>query len=745
MALRDFRGTIGITVKDSVPDWTAPTTRRDAPNVLVILLDDTGFGNLGCYGSTIDTPNMDALAANGLRYSNFHVTPLCSPTRASLLTGRNHHAVGIATITTFGDNGYPNQRGRITRHAATLAEMLGEEGFATFALGKWHLNPTEHNSAAGPHDEWPLNRGFDRFYGFLPGATDQFHPELTYDNHPVYPPKTPAEGYHLTEDLVDHAIEFVDDLKSIHPDTPFFMYFATGAMHYPHQAPKAYIDKYRGCFDEGWDVLRQRYFERQVELGIVPPGTRLAPANPGVKPWETLKENERKFVCRLQEAWAGFLEHTDAEIGRLIGHLGTMGVLDDTLVILTADNGTSQNGGPFGVMNAGPSGARNATRSGLTLGETIGRPEPEEDFDAIGEKLDDIGGPKSNSDIPWGWSQVGNTPLRWYKQDTHGGGVRVPMIVRYPRHIEDAGAVRGQFHYVTDIAPTILEILDVEPKSSYGGYDQMPIAGTSLAYTFGDGNCPTRKPIQHFEMLGKRGLWHDGWKAVSRHEPDEDYDKEQWELYDLDRDFSETNDLAAAEPDRLRKMIDMWWVEAGRHGVLPLDDRHGWRRPPGRDAPTYHFVPPMAHVPRAQSPTLGRGNWSLAADIEIPDAATEGVIYTQGSFLDGFSLFIQDAALCLVFNVLGNAITARSSTALPTGRTSVGLRFERGEDDTGTIILRTDGREVGSVDVPDVTRMSKMRGVDVGLDRHAPSTDLYPAPFEFTGIIHCVDIALERH
>ena len=397
-----FRGRIGITYKDSEPDWTSPPARRDAPNVLVILLDDTGFGNLGCYGSTIATPNMDALAANGLRYSNFHVTPLCSPTRASLLTGRNHHAVGIATITTFGDNGYPNQRGRITRHAATLAEMLSEEGFATFALGKWHLNPTEHNSAAGPYEEWPLHRGFDRFYGFLPGATDQFHPELTYDNHPVYPPKTPEDGYHLTEDLVDHAIEFVDDLKSIHPDTPFFMYFATGAMHYPHQAPKAYIDKYRGRFDEGWDVLRERYFERQTELGIIPPGTRLAPPNPGVKPWQDLKPNERKFVCRLQEAWAGFLEHTDAEIGRLVEHFRTMGLLDDTLVILTADNGTSQNGGPYGVMNAGPSGRRNATKSGLTLGEKIGRPEPEEDFDAIQEKLDDIGGPKSNSDIPWG-------------------------------------------------------------------------------------------------------------------------------------------------------------------------------------------------------------------------------------------------------------------------------------------------------------------------------------------------------
>ena len=337
---------------------------------------------------------------------------------------------------------------------------------------------------------------------------------------------------------------------------------------------------------------------------------------------------------------------------------------------------------------------------------------------------------------------MGNTPLRWYKQDTHGGGVRVPMIVHYPRNIEEPGAVRNQFHYVTDIAPTVLEILDTEPRSNYHGYDQMPIAGTSLAYTFGDGNCPTQKPIQHFEMMGKRGLWHDGWKAVSRHEPDEDYDTEEWELFNLDRDFSETNNLAASEPDRLRKMIDMWWVEAGRHGVLPLDDRHGWRRPPGSDTLTYRFVPPMAHVPRAQSPTLGRGTWSLLADIDIGNADTEGVIYAQGSFLDGFSLFIQDGALCLVFNVLGVAITGRSATRLPTGRTTVGLLFERSDNDRGAFTLQVDGREVGSTVVPDVTRMSKMRGVDVGRDQHAPVTDAYRAPFEFTGIIRSVDVRL---
>ncbi len=735
-----FRGRIGITHEDSEPDWPEAASPDNAPNILLILLDDTGFGNLGCYGSTIDTPNMDALAANGLRYNNFHVTPLCSPTRASLLTGRNHHAVGIATITGFGNSGYPNQRGRVTRHAANLAEMLSEEGFATFALGKWHLSPNPVGSAAGPHDDWPLQRGFQRFYGFLPGATPQFDPDLTYDNHHVTPPKTAEQGYHLTEDLVDHAIEFINDLKAIRPETPFFTYFATGAMHYPHQAPKAYIDKYRGRFDEGWDILRERYFERQVELGIIPPGTRLPPGNPGVQPWETLSENERKFVCRLQEAWAGFLEHTDAQIGRLIEHLRTIGQLDNTVVILTADNGTSQNGGPYGVMNAEPGGMRNATNDGRTLAEKLGRPAPLEDLNAARERLDDIGGPYSNCDIPWGWSQVGNTPLRWYKQDTHGGGVQVPMIIRYPPGIADPGGIRDQFHYVTDIAPTILEMVNVRPRSAYGGYDQMPIAGTSLAYTLEDADCPTRKPIQHFEMMGKRGLWCDGWKAVTRHEPGDDYADDDWELYHLDEDFSEVNNLAKAEPARLRRMVDMWWVEAGRHGVLPLDDRAGQRQPSRRDSVTHRFVPPLARIPRAQSPALGRRKWSVMADVEIQGSDTEGVIYCQGSFRYGFSLFIQDERLCLAYRLQGNQTLGRAAARLPNGRIAVGLEFEPGDDDTGRLTLVAEGREIHTITMPDVTRISTMRGAEVGRHSQAPMTDAYTPPFEFTGVIHSLDI-----
>jgi arylsulfatase len=750
-AVENFRGRIGVTYKESEPDWPSSHRRRDgkSPNVLIILLDDTGFGNLGCFGSTIETPNIDALASDGLRYSNFHVTPLCSPTRASLLTGLNHHSVGMGNIANYHDIGFPSQRALVSRNAATLAEMLHEEGYSNFALGKWHLNPSEHNSAAGPRDGWPLQRGFDRYYGFLPGSTDQYYPELTYDNHPVYPPKNPEQGYHLTEDLVDHAIEFISDQKSINPDTPFFMYFAPGAMHYPHQAPKEYIDKYRGRFDEGWDVIRERYFQNQLELGIIPSNTTLSPRNPGVKAWDDLGENEKLFMCRLQETWAGFLDHTDAQIGRLIDHLRETDQLDNTVIILTADNGTSQNGGPYGVSTAGPSSTRNATNSGQTLGDVIGRPDPEEHFDDIQSIMDDIGSPNSYADIPWGWSQVGNTPLRWYKQDTHGGGVRVPMIIHYPSGIEDAGGVRNQFHHVSDIAPTILEIVETKKRSSYQGHDQIPISGTSLAYTFAKKDGPTEKPIQYFEMIGNRGLWFDGWKAVTRHELGDDYSTEEWELYNLNQDFSETNNLAEAEPERLRKMIDLWWVEAGRYGVLPLDDRSfekgGPSRQPGayHESPDYHFTAPSSHIPAALAPQLRNGNWTLTADIEVSGSETEGVIYSHGSFIDGFSLFVQDNRLSLVHKASGNATVGQSSKTLPPGRITVGLEFEHADDARGTFTFTLNGEEFGATRVPKSMGASRIGGVDIGRDVLAPVTDLYDAPFEFTGVIYSVDIKVK--
>ena len=742
-----FRGRIGITYQDSEPDWpsSTPSPNNSSPNVLIILLDDTGFGNLGCYGSTIETPNIDALAENGLRYNNFHVTPLCSPTRAALLTGRNHHSVGMANVAGYGDTGFPNHRSLLSQHAATLAEMLREEGYANFALGKWHLNPKEHNSAAGPHYGWPVQRGFDRFYGFLPGATNQFYPELTHDNHSAYPPKTPEEGYHLTDDLVDHAIEFVNDLEANRPATPFFMYFAPGAMHFPHQAPKEYIDKYRGRYDEGWDVIREQYFQQQLEIGIIPPNTKLPPMNPGVPPWDELTQNQKNFVCRLQEAWAGFLDHTDAQIGRLIQHLRETKQLENTVTLFTADNGTSQGGGPYGVMNVGSSPTRHATNQGQTLGQALGRPDPEEDFDEIQSKLDEIGGPNSHSDLPWGWAQVGNAPLKWYKRDTHGGGVRVPLIVHYPPGIRETGGIRNQFHYVTDVVPTILEMVNVQPRSSYGGYDQIPISGTSFAYTY-EGDGPTEKPIQYFEMMGNRGLWFEGWKAVIRHEHGDDYANEDWELYHLDQDFSEARDLAGAEPERLRKMIDLWWAEAGRNGVLPLDDHSADRRRPiqspgdDRETLTYRFSPPIAHIPRVLSPSLGQGQWSLTADVEVSSNDSEGTIYSQGSNRDGFALFLQDETLNLVYTSLYETTTGRSSRTLPRDRTTVGLMFERVGDQTGTITFTVDGEEAGVMKIPNATRAARMRGVDIGRTSLEPITDQFDAPFRFTGRIRSITI-----
>ena len=739
-----FGGEIRTTYENSTPEWQQDNYAQGKPNVLLILLDDTGFANLGCYGSNIDTPNMDALAKNGLRYNNFHVTPLCSPTRASILTGRNHHAVGISTISGFGDSGYPNQRGCVSRHSANLAEMLGEEGFATFALGKWHLNPSANFSAGGPHNEWPLQRGFDRFYGFLPGGTPQFYPELTYDNHPVNPPKSPQDGYHVTNDLVDHAIEFINDLNYSNSERPFFMYFAPGAMHAPHQVPGNYVEKYKGFYDEGWDIVRERYFKRQIEMGIIPKNTVLPPRNPGVKPWSSLTKNQQKFVCRLQETWAGFLNHTDDQIGRLIDHLDLLQKLDDTVVVLTADNGTSQAGGPYGVMSVGTAPGRGATNDGVTIAEKRGRPLPEEDFDLVQERLDEIGTYKTNSDIPWGWAQVGNTPLRWYKQDTHGGGVRVPMIVHYPSGIEETGGIRNQFHYVNDITPTILELLGVIPKENYNGFEQMPITGTSLVYSLHDANCSSEKPIQYFEMMGKRGLWLDGWKAVTRHQSGDAYNEDQWELYHLDEDFSESRNLASEEPSRLREMIDLWWLEAGRNGVLPLDDRVGQRgRRLEKPRTSYRFIPPMAHVPRVRSPSLADGNWLLKADVEISSAETEGVIFAQGSFLNGISLYVQNGFLAFVYTVMDTPNTWISKDLLPLGRVTLDLLFQKQNPHSGVFLLKVQNKEIASIVISDTTHMASMRGADVGRDLDAPVTDLYIAPFNFTGIIHSVLIKLE--
>ena len=729
------------TAEESTPWWPDPVLpTAGTPNVVVILLDDTGFAHLSCFGSVIPTPNFDRLADRGLRYTNFHTTALCSPTRACLLTGRNHHSVGMRALSNF-DTGFPNMRGRIAKSAGTVAEVLQDEGFATFAVGKWHLAPMREASAAGPFTDWPLQRGFDRYYGFMQGETDQFHPELYEDNKVISPPATPEQGYHVSADLVDQAVGMVRTTQSLVPERPFFLYLAFGATHAPHQAPDEYLAKWRGHFDEGWDVWRQRVYERQLDMGVIPPGTELAPRNPGVKPWDELAADEQRLACRLQEAFAAMLDHTDAQVGRLLDALDQVGVADDTLVLALSDNGASQEGLEVGVTDSFLyfNGLEQSVADGI-------------------ERLDDIGTVRSNTNYPWGWAQVGNSPGKRYKQNTHGGGVRDPLIVSWPNGIDPGvqGQLRDQFHHVIDLTPTIFEILGVTPPETVKGVAQQPVEGTSLAYTFApeadDGAAvPTRKSSQYFEMNGHRAIWADGWKAVSFHQEGNHIDDDVWELYHLDTDFSECNDLAASEPDRLRQLVDLFWAEAGRYGVLPIQPRmaslFGGHRTAGtpRDRDTYVYHPPLPRIPADAAPQFGSRSWELTVDLDRPAADVAGVLMAVGTSNNGLSLYV-DSAGHLVYdhNAFRTHTIVRSAQPLPTGELRIGLhqqRVKRGPARVRLLLAGPDGpATIGEGIIPMVPLMISSIGFDIGANPTGVS-DAYDAPFPFAGTIARLEVA----
>ncbi len=732
-----FEGTIGRTVADSEPWFDEPPhPGANAPNVVLVLLDDTGFAQFGCYGSDIDTPHVDALAAGGVQFTNFHVTPLCSPTRASLLTGRSQHAVGMRAVSNFR-TGFPNQLGHISNHAATVAEVLREEGYATFCVGKWHLAPMEQCSAAGPFDQWPLARGFDRFYGFLEGETDQFHPELVCDNHPISPPAGPEDGYHVSEDLIDQLLKMVSDSKGVRPDRPFFAYVPFGATHAPHQAPARYLEKYRGKYDEGWDVVRRRWFERQLELGVIPDGAQLAPRNPGVDAWDDLPDNQRALACRLQEAFAAFLDHTDDQIGRLVDGLRDMGHLDDTVVIVLADNGASQEGGPFGVMHE--------MKFFNGIFET-----PDE---AI-TKIDDIGGPHSHTNYPWGWAQCGNSPFKWYKQNTHEGGVHVPMVVHAPGRIagEQAGTMRDQFVNVADVVPTIYDLVGITPPDQYRGIEQLPVTGHSFAGILSDAAAPAANTLQYFEMAGSRALVAGDrsslWKAVCKHTAGADYDTEQWELYHLTDDWSECNDLAEQQPDKLAELIDLWWQEAERHGVLPLDDRmvelfgaHFRPNSPHPPDRRYVYRPPMSPMPGQASAAIGGRAFDLTARVTRA-AGDDGVVFATGTENSGVSVFVQNDRLVVDYNAFDEHVVLESDVEVPPGDATLVAKFRRGAGMAGSMSVEVDGRPAGAVDLPLFMRMMSSVGPSVGFDHGSPVSNRYDAPFPFAGTLHEVVIQL---
>ncbi len=735
--MTEFKGTIGRTLADSEPHFVEPPhPGEDAPNVVIVLLDDTGFAQFGCYGSDIDTPNVDALAAGGIQFTNFHVTPLCSPTRAALLTGRSQHAVGMRGVSNWR-TGFPHQLGHISNSAATIAEVLGAEGYATFCAGKWHLAPTQDISAAGPFDQWPLGRGFDRFYGFLEGETDQFHPELVRDNSRIDPPATPDEGYHLSEDLVDQLLLMINDSKGVRPDRPFFAYLPFGATHAPHQAPRSYLDKYRGRYDEGWDVIRRRWYERQVELGVISADTTLAPRNPGVEAWDDLPDAQRRLACRLQEAFAAFLDHTDDQIGRLVDGLRALGQLDNTILVVLADNGASQEGGPFGVMH-----------EMKFFNGVLEAPE-----EAV-RRIDDIGGPHSHTNYPWGWAQCGNSPFRWYKQNTHEGGVHVPMIMHWPAGLgsEHAGTRRSQFVNVSDITPTIYDLLGVTAPDSHRGVEQLPVTGHSFRAVLDDAGAPAANTLQYFENAGSRALIaeRDGtwWKAVTKHNRGDDFDTEPWELYNLSVDPSECDDRAGRDPDRLAELVELWWSEADRHGVLPLDDRTlelfapvRNDRSPHRTDRTYRYRPPMTPISSQPSPGLGGFAFDLTAQVTIAPGE-EGVLWATGNENSGCSVFVQNGRLVVDYNAFDDHTIVESSVEVPTGDCVLQVHLERDGRSTGWVELAVDGRACGRAPIPFYMRMVSSVGSSIGLDHGSAVSARYTAPFAFTGTLHDLTIVL---
>ncbi len=727
-----FTGKIGRTAATSEAAWPLPTRARDgAPNVLVCLLDDVGFAQLGCYGSDIRTPTFDRLAAGGLRYRDFHTTAICSPTRACLLTGRNHHSNGVGIIQEMA-TGFPGYNGMVPKENGFLSEMLLAQGYATFAIGKWHLTLAGEYASGASKARWPLSRGFERYYGFIGGKTSQFSPTLIHDSHYIAPPFTGDESYHLNADLAEHAIEYLIDLRTVAPAKPFFMYYCLGAGHAPHQVEREWIERYRGRFDCGWDKWREDVFARQLQMGIVPPGTKIAPRPDQVKAWDSLSADAKRLYARQMEVYAGFLEQTDHHIGRVIAHLERMGELDNTIVMLASDNGASAEGGEHGSFNEC---------------QFPNRVEASVEYNLA--HLEEWGGIRSFANYAWGWAWAGNTPLRRWKRYLHQGGMSDPLIVHWPQGIKARGVVRGQYAHVVDITPTLLAALGLEAPRVLNGIPQRPLEGASFAHTFNDAAAPTAKGVQYYEMIGSRAIWADGWKAVVE-QPQGDFmteemlDAQKWELYHVAQDFSESNDLAGKHPEKLKELIERWWIEAGKYNVLPLDSRMqlrmGERKPSTVSTGNRHvYYPGMAAQFEYTAVNLKNRSHSITAEVEIPAAGAEGVLLAHGSWFAGYALYVKDRRLTYVHNYLGIAEYRVSSTEdLPAGKSVLQFRFTRTGEHQGRGTLYVNGRQVGEGEIPRTIPAvieTSGEGLCCGYDSGVPVTPAYVSPFRFSGRI----------
>jgi arylsulfatase A-like enzyme len=765
MARSPFRGVVNMDIRDSVPDWAPyeqPKAKDGTPNVVYVVLDDVGFSGLGCYGGMIDTPNIDRIAAQGLRYTQWHTTALCSPTRSCLLTGRNHTTNGMACITECAA-GFPNGNGHVPPECATVAEMLVERGFSTAMVGKWHLCAEDEMNLASTKKDWPLGRGFERFYGFLGAETNQWYPDLFHDNHPVDPPASPDEGYHLSVDLTDRAIQFVDDVKSIAPDRPVFLYYALGAAHAPHHVPKEWADRYRGKFDMGYEKAREQILARQKEMGIVPPDTELPPVNPLgtpdtrtgpegkpfppldiTRPWDSLSAEERRLFARMAEVYAGFLSHADHQVGRLLDYLTEIDELDNTIVVVVSDNGASGEGGPNGSVN------ENKVANGIP-----------DDLAQNLSMLDELGSTKTYNHYPTGWAMAFNTPFKMWKRYSHNGGTCDPCIISWPAGIKARGEVRDQYHHASDIVPTLLDCLDVVEPEVVRGVTQIPVQGVSMRYSFDAASIPTAKKAQFYSMLGTRGIWHDGWKAVTTHPSVSGwshFEQDTWELYHTQVDRSELHDLSAEQPDKLAEMIGLWFYEAGVNHAFPLDDRSPveiFLTPRPQLAPPrnrYIYRPTAAEVPESVAVNVRNRSYSIGAVVDVAERGAQGVLFSHGSRFGGHALYIKDDRLHYVYNFVG--ITEQHIVAtedVPTGENLVlSASFDKSGEDPpgvaiGTLSLYHGDKKVGEGRIK--TQPGKFsiagEGLNVGCDRGEPITDDYPGPqpWSFTsGTVHRVVI-----
>ncbi len=742
---RRFQGTINLDIRDSKPDWDAfldAKAPKDAPNVLVILYDDTGCAAWSPYGGRINMPTLDRLAKNGLTYTQWHTTSVCSPTRSCFLTGRNHHQNGFGTIAESAA-GFPGYAGHIPPENATIATILRNAGWSTFWIGKNHNVPVDAFDIGANRKHWPLGLGYDRFYGFIGGETNQWYPELIEDNHFVEQPYLPEDGYHFSKDIADKAISFIRDTKQSRPDKPWYLWYCPGANHAPHHSPKEYIDKYKGKFDDGYEAYREWVLKRMIEMDIVPKNTELTPINPmekgtyiegdSVRPWNTLSPDEKKLFSRMAEVYAGFSEYTDVQVGRVIDYLEESGQLDNTLIFYCADNGASGEGSPDGSVN------ENRFFNGFP-----------DDIKTNIAMMDKLGSPDTYNHYPTGWAVAFSTPYRMFKRySNYAGGTCDPLIIHWPKGIKAKGEIRQQYHHCTDIVPTILECCGIKMPDVVDGVKQSPLAGVSMRYSFDSANTPTTKETQYYEMLSTRGIWHKWWKAATEHGPMIDrgkFDKDRWQLFHTDEDRAEAHDLAAKLPEKVKELADLWLAEAKKNNVLPLNDYgvvgiHSleYKVAPPTDG-RYVYYPGTTEVPEASAARTLGVSFKILAEVEFTKDS-KGVIVSQGSRFGGYTMFVKDGKLNFVYNFLGIPPEQKVSCPAPkSGKHIVGVDFKKqsmGENNEvlGRMTLYVDDTEVASDDFRTQSGHYALagEGLAVGYDSGDTITQEYQNRFQFSG------------